>query len=189
MSHRVSITRRTSYTHARLRHEVAQLLLVGERPPLGRTLEVRQVPLGDRHGLGFVLDRDIDDAVRDLHVDRTDGRGLVDPESPPSIIAGPPMPMFEFAVAMITSQQPRIAALPAKQNPLLIPTSGTSPLSAAKSKARQSRYATPDASVSPGSSAPPSVKNTIGSRKRSARSKRRSFLWWFQTPWVPARTV
>jgi hypothetical protein len=30
-------------------------------------------------------------------------------------MAGPPMPMFESRVAMITSQQPRMAALPAKQ--------------------------------------------------------------------------
>ena len=37
------------------------------------------------------------------------------PSPPPSIIAGPPMPMFESSVAMITSQQPSSAALPAKQ--------------------------------------------------------------------------
>ncbi len=41
------------------------------------------------------------------------------------------MPMFEPSVAMITSQQPSSAALPAKQYPLVTPTSGTSPLSCA----------------------------------------------------------
>ncbi len=37
------------------------------------------------------------------------------PRPPPSIIAGPPMPMFESAVAITTSHTPSIAALPAKQ--------------------------------------------------------------------------
>ena len=34
------------------------------------------------------------------------------------------MPIDEFFVAITTSQQPRIAALPAKQRPELMPTSG-----------------------------------------------------------------
>ena len=46
--------------------------------------------------------------------------GRKTPRPPPSIIAGPPMPMFEFAVAITTSQQPSSAALPAKQRPELI---------------------------------------------------------------------
>ena len=37
------------------------------------------------------------------------------------------MPMFEPAVAMITSQQPSSEALPAKQNRDVTPTRGTSP--------------------------------------------------------------
>ena len=37
------------------------------------------------------------------------------PSPPPSIIAGPPIPMLEFSVAITTSQQPSSAALPAKQ--------------------------------------------------------------------------
>lgn len=37
------------------------------------------------------------------------------PSPPPSIIAGPPSPTQASVVAMITSQQPRITALPAKQ--------------------------------------------------------------------------
>ena len=41
------------------------------------------------------------------------------------------MAMFAPAVPTMTSQHPRIAAFPAKQNPDTIPTSGTSPLSRA----------------------------------------------------------
>ena len=58
--------------------------------------------------------------------------GSTTPSPPPSIIAGPPIPMFEFFVAMTTSQQPSSAALPAKQKPEFTPTSGTRPLSFAK---------------------------------------------------------
>ncbi len=102
--------------HAVLRHEVAQVPLVRALPVVALLLEVRQVLLGDGHRLDFVLDSDVDDAVRHLHAHRPDlGRRRRRRAPPPSIIAGPPIPMFEFAVAMITSQQPRIAALPAKQ--------------------------------------------------------------------------
>ena len=100
------------------------------------------------------------------------------------------MPMFEFAVAITTSQQPSSAALPAKQRPELIATSGTSPDSAPKSwNVVQSRPATPVPSVSPGRPPPPSVKITTGSRHDAASSNRRSFLRWFWMPWVPASTV
>ena len=69
---------------------------------------------GDR--LAVVGDAQVDDAVRVLHVDRADLGGLVNtPRPPPSIIAGPPMPMLESSVAITTSQQPSSAALPAKQ--------------------------------------------------------------------------
>ncbi len=112
------------------------------------------------------------------------------PSPPPSTIAGPPMPMLEPTVAITTSQQPRIAALPAKQRPEVIPTRGTSPLSCANSwKARQSSPATPVPSVSPGRPPPPSVKKTTGRRWRSATSNSRSFLRWFWSPCVPASTV
>jgi hypothetical protein len=47
------------------------------------------------------------------------------------------MPMFESSVAITTSQQPRIAALPAKQYPAAIPTSGTRPDSRANHSERQ----------------------------------------------------
>ena len=53
--------------------------------------------------------------------------GANTPRLPPSIIAGPPMPIDEFLVAITTSQQPRSAALPAKQRPELMPTSGDEP--------------------------------------------------------------
>ena len=49
------------------------------------------------------------------------------PRLPPSISAGPPMPMFESAVAMITSQHPSSDALPAKQKREVTPTRGTRP--------------------------------------------------------------
>jgi len=105
-------------------------------------------------------------------------------------MAGPPMPMFESAVAMTTSQHPRMAALPAKHRPELMPTRGTSPLSPPnRLKAMQSSPDAPVPSVSPGRPPPPSVKNTTGSRRRSASSNNLSFLRWFCRPWVPASTV
>src|SRR5690606_3181844 len=64
--------------------EVPQDRLVGARPAglgLG-TGEVRQVPAGDRHRLGLVLDDDVDDAVGRLDLDRADVLGRVDAEAP-----------------------------------------------------------------------------------------------------------
>ena len=53
------------------------------------------------------------------------------------------MPMLASGVAMITSQQPRRAAFPAKQRPETMPTSGTRPLSPPKrAKASVSRPVT-----------------------------------------------
>ena len=78
---------------------------------------------------------------------------------------GRPCRCSTFAVAMITSQQPSSAALPAKQRPELMPTSGTSPLTARRRSGRPcSRGRHPVPSVSPGRPPPPSVKNTTGSR-------------------------
>ena len=48
-------------------------------------------------------------------------------------MAGPPIPIELPSVAMMTSQQPSSAALPAKHQPEAIPTSGTRPLSRPKS--------------------------------------------------------
>ena len=94
------------------------------------------------------------------------------PSPPPSIMAGPPMPMLASGVAMMTSQQPSSAALPAKQRPETTPTSGTSPLSAPKrAKASVSRPVTTAMSVSPGRPPPPSAKSTTGRRSRSTRAE------------------
>ena len=54
-------------------------------------------------------------------------RARSEPSPPPSIIAGPPIPMLASGVAITTSQQPSSAALPAKQRPETIPTRGTRP--------------------------------------------------------------
>ena len=76
------------------------------------------------------------------------------------------MPIEAFSVAMMTSQQPSSAALPAKQRPETMPTSGTSPDSSAKMwKVVVSSPATPMPSVSPGRPPPPSAKRTTGSRQ------------------------
>jgi hypothetical protein len=48
------------------------------------------------------------------------------PSPPPSIMAGPPMPILLSLVAMITSHIPSSAALPAKLGPATTPTRGTS---------------------------------------------------------------
>ena len=112
------------------------------------------------------------------------------PNPPPSIIAGPPMPRLVSAVAMITSQQPSSAALPAKHRPPTTPTIGTSPLSLAnKANASVSSPVTDAPSVSPGRPPPPSANRTSGRRSRSITSNNRSFLRWFMWPWVPASTV
>ena len=100
------------------------------------------------------------------------------------------MPMLALRVAMITSQQPSSAALPAKQRPDTTPTVGTSPDSLAMpTKVWQSSPATPTKSVSPGRPPPPSANSTTGSRHCSARASMRSVFLWFITPWVPANTV
>ena len=57
--------------------------------------------------------------------------GWKTPSPPPSIMAGPPIPSELFSVAMMTSAQPARAALPAKQYPETILTSGIWPLSLA----------------------------------------------------------
>ena len=109
--------------------------------------------------------------------------GRKTPRPPPSIIAGPPMPMFESAVAMMTSQQPSSAALPAKQRPEVMPTSGDQAGLSAARRAWNGHAVEPGDAASrrcrPGRPPPPSAKNTTGSRHRSASSNMRSFLRWF----------
>ena len=112
------------------------------------------------------------------------------PRPPPSIIAGPPIPRLLPSVAMITSQQPSSAALPAKQRPATMPISGTWPDNAARlRKVVQSSPATPSQSTSPGRPPPPSAHSTSGQRWRAASASRRSLLAWLKTPCVPASTV
>ena len=67
--------------------------------------------------LPFVLDQHVDHAVGVLHVRSGQSARANTPRPPPSIMAGPPMPMLLAAVAMMASQQPSSAALPAKQRP------------------------------------------------------------------------
>ena len=80
-------------------------------------------------GLGLVVGHHVDHAVGGLDVEGADRLGPTPPSPPPSIIAGPPMPMLEPSVAMTTSQQPSMAALPAKHRPEVMPTKGTRPVS------------------------------------------------------------
>ncbi|MNN47886.1 hypothetical protein D3C81_1623280 [compost metagenome] len=105
-------------------------------------------------------------------------------------MAGPAMPMLADLSAMMTSQQPRKAALPAKQRPETMPTTGTLPLSSAK--AANDGWYSPDTegkSTSPGRPPPPSPNSTSGSSSRSATSTMRSVLIWLRLPCVPAITV
>ncbi|MCY1518800.1 hypothetical protein D9M68_535250 [compost metagenome] len=112
------------------------------------------------------------------------------PRPPPSIIAGPLMPMLLPLVAMITSAQPSSAALPAKQRPCTMPTTGTLPDSAANwLKVWLFRPATIGMSVSPGRPPPPSANSTTGSLSWCATASSRSVLWWLRMPCVPASTV
>ena len=145
---------------------------------------------GKANGIGLVGGGDVDDAVAHLHVEGPTWSASTTPSPPPSIIAGPPMPMLASGVAMIRSEHPRSAALPAKQRPEAIPIRGTTPESRAQSaNAMTSRPATIAWSVSPGLPPPPSAKSTTGRRRRSITSKSRSFLRCPITPCVPASTV
>ena len=112
------------------------------------------------------------------------------PSPPPSIMAGPPMPMLEPAVAMITSQQPSSAALPAKQRPGGDADQRHQPREPAKSEnARQSRPATPTRRCRPAARRRPPRRTRSAAAARSASSNMRSFLRWFCWPCVPASTV
>ena len=83
--------------------------------------------LATPHRLGLVLDHDVDDAVGLLHArSGRSPRAGRRPGRRPRSSPGRPCRCCESPVAMITSQQPSSAALPAKQRPELMPTSGTS---------------------------------------------------------------
>ena len=75
------------------------------------------------------------------------------------------MPMVVFLVAMITSQQPSSAALPAKQRPATMPTSGTRPERRANCpKVGTSRPVMPSRRCRQAGPPPPSANITSGSR-------------------------
>ena len=100
------------------------------------------------------------------------------------------MPIELSRVAMIMSQQPSSAALPAKQRPATMPTTGTWPLRRAKlAKVVTCSPATIGMSTSPGRPPPPSANSTTGSRCSSAMPSMRSVFWWLRMPCVPASTV
>ena len=113
-------------------HDRAQRALVGALPLGQRALEEREVVLRGRNGFGLVVDaRCRRRRWRTWTSIGPTSSGENTPSPPPSIIAGPPMPMFESSVAMTTSHAPSRAALPAKQYPELMATVGTTPLSRA----------------------------------------------------------
>ena len=102
--------------------------------------------------------------------------GANNPSPPPSIMAGPPMPMFESAVAMIVSQQPSSAALPAKHLPERCRRCGTTPDSRANSsKARVEARDDGHVGVA-GSAAAALGEEHDRDAERSMISKIRSFL-------------
>ena len=95
--------------------------------------------------------------------------GAKTPSPPPSIIAGPPMPMLASSVAMMTSQQPSSAALPAKQRPEAMPTSGTRPREPAEQRGRPWRRAP----RRPGRRCRPAGRRRPRRRARPAAARRR----------------
>ena len=70
--------------------------------------------MGDRDRLRLVRHRHIHHTVRLLHRERPDLLRLKVPSPPPSIIAGPPIPILASGDAITRSQQPSSAALPAR---------------------------------------------------------------------------
>ena len=100
------------------------------------------------------------------------------------------MPIELERVATMVSQQPSRAALPAKQRPAAMPSTGTRPDSRAKlEKVATCRPATMGMSTSPGRPPPPSANSTTGSFCARAMPSMRSVFWWLRMPWVPASTV
>ena len=109
--------------------------------------------------------------------------------------------MLEFAVAMITSQQPSRTALPAKQKPALTPTTGTRPESLLSS-IQEGVLSPPPPEIwgepprpgrafrlpPPARPPPPSVNSTSGDDSLAAVWNMRSIILWFMPPWEPAST-
>ena len=174
------------------RDDVAQQRLVGARPTSStRPWKYDRYCLATATRLGLVGDDDVDDAVGPLHLDRPDRRRLVHAEpaaldhrraahadvrvlgGDDDVAAAEDRGVAGEAVAGVDADE-RHEARTARRS---------------SRNARQSSPLTPMPSVSPGRPPPPSVKNTIGRRSRSASSNRRSFLRWFCMPCVPASTV
>ena len=102
------------------------------------------------------------------------------PSPPPSIMAGPAMPIQESRVAILKSAHPNRAAFPAKQKPLFIAIRGTLPANLAQlvNERTLSPAMCVVTSVSPGLPPPPSVYMITGRANRSAKSHILSnFLW------------
>ena len=66
-------------------------------------------------GLDLVVDQQVDAPARASVSAGPTSSGATTPRPPPSIIAGPPMPMLALRVEITESQLPSSAALPAKQ--------------------------------------------------------------------------
>jgi hypothetical protein len=157
-----------------LGHHVAQARWVGSGPAREAALEVRQVLARGSHRGG--VRRRPARRSRRWRAARPLGpisSGRNTPRPPPSIMAGPPMPMLLPRVAMMASQQPSSAALPAKQRPARCPPPAPGP-TARRSwlKVWLSRPATTGMSTSPGRPPPPSANSTSGSFQlvRAARA-------------------
>ena len=98
------------------------------------------------------------------------------------------MPRLDPLVAMMTSQAPISAALPAKQNPDTTPISGTWPTSRDMCQnVWQSSPLVAGPSVSTPRPPPPSPKTMTGRRLRSASRRKRSVLACPILPWVPGQ--
>ena len=76
------------------RHHMSRVARVGFRPVGHRAPEIRQIVSGDIHRAGLVVGEDVHHSITHLDIDRADFLGRCRPRPPPSIIAGPPIPML-----------------------------------------------------------------------------------------------
>ena len=146
--------------------------------------------LGHGHRLRFVRDRDVDDAVGALH--RRSGpisSGRKTPSPPPSIMAGPPMPMLASGRG-----DDHVAA--AEQRRRCRQSSGPRRSPTMRHEARQlaevvERVEADEAAVVvvAGPAAAAFGEQHERQRPCSATSIMRSVFQWLCTPWVPANTV
>ena len=100
------------------------------------------------------------------------------------------MPMLLASVAMITSAQPSSAALPAKQRPCTMPTTGTLPDSARELAEGVVVQARDDGHVDVAGPAAAAFGEQHDRQPELVRQpSMRSVLWWLRMPCVPASTV